>query len=190
MLSGVGQILPYIHITGFHPGSDVCEALYDGFCIRSTAKAFHPVLTFIKCAEDCGCAVKAELCQFQKELNICFGQFWHEPFIQDEYLESCILVQYLIPSTGKQRLLSVFFEEIREPDISGLVLSASGFFCHCTAKEGLSGAGIPLEHDAAAVINEPATGQVSNNASVKRAHVDVYNAMDACLREPEPRAFN
>ena len=149
------------------------EALNDGFCISSAAKTLHPVLTLVKRAEDRGRAVKAPFCQFQKELDICFGKFRHEPFIQDEYLESCILVQYLVLSAGKQRLLSVLSQQIRETDISGLVLSAACLFCHCAAEEGLSGAGVSLKYDAATVIDKPAASQIGDNASAERAFIDV-----------------
>jgi 5-methylcytosine-specific restriction endonuclease McrA len=98
----------------------VCEALHDRFGLGSAAKALHPVLALVKRAEDRGCAVKAALCQFEKEFDICLGQFRHEPFIQDEHLESCILVQHFVLAAGKHRLLSVFFQEIREPDVSVL----------------------------------------------------------------------
>src|SRR5699024_3852302 len=131
------------------------------------AKSLYPVLTLIKRTEDRGGTVKAAFCQFEEEFDIRFGQIRHKPFIQNQYLESCILVQYLVLSTGNYRFLSVFLQKIRESDISGFVLPATSFFCHCTAKEGLARTGISLEHDAAAFVNEPATGQVSDNASVE-----------------------
>ena len=127
---------------------------------------------------------------FQKELDICFGKFRHEPFIQDEYLESCILVQYLVLSAGKQRLLSVLSQQIRETDISGLVLSAACLFRHCAAEEGLSGAGVSLKYDAATVIDKPAASQIGDNASAERAFIDVQDVMDIRLRETELRVLD
>ena len=78
------------------------EALDDRFCICSASEPFHPVFTLIKRAEDRGSAVKAALCQFQKKLDISLGQLWHQPFVQNQYLENCILVKHLVLAAGKQ----------------------------------------------------------------------------------------
>ena len=77
------------------------EALYDRLGISPASQPLDPVLALIKRTENRGRTVKAAFCQFKDELDICFGQFRHQPFIQNKYLESCILVQYLVLSTGK-----------------------------------------------------------------------------------------
>ena len=58
------------------------------------------------------------------------------------------------------------------------MLSTAGFFCHRTAKEGLSRAGVSLEYNAAAVIDESAAGQIGDNAPVERAFIHVQDVMD------------
>ena len=71
------------------------EALNDGFCISSAAKMLHPVLTFVKRAEDRGCAGKTPLCQFQKELDICFEQFRHALFVKVVVSKTIIVLDTL-----------------------------------------------------------------------------------------------
>ena len=70
------------------------------------------------------------------------------------------------------------------------MLSTAGFFCHRAAQEGLAGAGISLEHDAAAIVDKPAAGHVSNNAAVERPLVDIQDVMDIRLWETELRILN
>ena len=105
-------------------------------------------------------------------------------------LKAAYLFKYLVLSAGKQRLLSVLSQQIRETDISGLVLSAACLFCHCVAEEGLSGAGVSLKYDATTVIDKPAASQIGDNASAERAFIDVQDVMDIRLRETELRVLD
>ena len=70
------------------------------------------------------------------------------------------------------------------------MLISAGFFGQRTAQEGLAGAWISLEHDAATFVNEPAAGQISNNATIQRTLVDVQNVMDICFWETELRLLD
>ena len=101
MPSGMGINLTHIYITGFDPDNVMCKTLNNGFSVCPATESSDPILLSVKRTEDGGCGVEPALGEFKNELYVLLGQILYELFIQDEYLESRIFIQYLGLSTGK-----------------------------------------------------------------------------------------
>ena len=131
-------MLPHIYITGFYPSGVVCESFDYRFGVSAASEPFDPVLTLIKRAKDCGCAVKAALGQFKEEFDICPGQIREEPFVQHKYLESRIFVEDFYLAARNHRFFSVLIEQVGKTDIACLILLTACFLPDSAAKEGLA----------------------------------------------------